>query len=268
MLDPRNGKPITSFGKQGRARTGHFRVAPAVHNTLILLSGCECDAFTLDLEMGQERWRFHTRPRTGEYGHESWSQRLEWYCTGQFSGYFYLTTGLPIPNFIGNSHRGNNLFSNCVIALDETSGKRLWHFQEISHDIWDLDLPATPVLVSVHRGNELVDALATVSKMGNTLPLDRTSGQPLFPFQRKKAPVSKLNGEETAPYQPALQRPQPFARPLFGKDQITRLSPEAHQAVLDQLHPPEAGASANMGWFEPIEAGKPTAFFGIHGGAE
>ena len=79
-----------------------------------------------------------------------------------------------------------------------------------------------------------MDAVATVSKMGNTLLLDRTSGQPLFPFRRKKAPVSRLHGEETAPYQPALQRPQPFARPLFGMDQITRISPEAHQAVLDQ----------------------------------
>ena len=74
MLDPRNGKPITSFGKQGRARTGHFRVAPAVHNTLILLSGYEGDAFALDLETGQERWQFHTGPRAGEYGHETWSQ--------------------------------------------------------------------------------------------------------------------------------------------------------------------------------------------------
>ena len=274
MLDPQNGKPITSFGKQGRARTGHFRVAPAVHNTLILLSGYEGDAFALDLETGQERWRFHTRPRAGEYGHETWSQveagANDWSGTALDSsrGIFYLTTGSPKPNFIGNSHRGDNLFSNCVIALDATSGKRLWHFQEISHDIWDLDLPAPPVLVSVHRGNELVDAVATVSKMGNTLLLDRTSGQPLFPFRRKKAPVSRLHGEETAPYQPALQRPQPFARPLFGMDQITRLSPEAHQAVLNQLHPSEAGASANMGWFEPFEAGKPTAFFGIHGGAE
>ena len=264
MLDPRNGKPITSFGKQGRARTGHFRVAPAVHNTLILLSGYEGDAFALDLETGQERWRFHTRPRAGEYGHETWSQveagANDWSGrTGQFSGYFYLDNRIAQTQLHWKQPSGDNLFSNCVIALDATSGKRLWHFQEIKRHLGFGF--AGPTRFSFGPSRQRVGGCSGHGEQDGEHTSTGSHQRPTsLSFSKKKAPVSRLHGEETAPYQPA-STPQPFARPLFGMDQITRLSPEAHQAVLDQLHPSEAGASANMGWFEPFEAGKPTAFW-------
>ncbi len=273
-LDPRTGQPIEHFGEGGRIRTGHFRVAPAIHNDLIAIAGYEGDAFAYDLISGEKKWTFHTRPQPGEWGHETWSE-LEsgancWSGTALDAqrGIFYLTTGSPKPNFIGNRHLGDNLFSNCVIALDVKTGERIWHFQEIRHDIWDLDLPAPPILVSIKREGMQVEAVATVSKLGNTLLLDRVSGQPVFPFRLRKAPVSVLHGERTSAYQPDLQWPQPFARQHFHQGQLTNISPQARQAVLDQLEPDEMGVRSNTGWFAPFAAGSPTALFGIHGGAE
>ena len=148
------------FWKARTCSDGHFRVAPAVHNTLILLSGYEGDAFALD-ETGQGDGGFiqglglvNMAMKPGVRW--KWSQRLEWYRTGHSPDFF--DNRIAKPNFIGNSHQRQSFQQ--LSLLDATSGKRLWHFQEISHDIWDLDLPAPPVLVSVHRGNELVDAVA------------------------------------------------------------------------------------------------------------
>lgn len=274
MLDPESGLPFETFGESGRIRTGHFRVAPAIHGRVILIAGYDGDAFGYDLMTGKLLWTFHTKPRVGEFGHETWNHIESgancWSGTAldEARGIFYMTTGSPKPNFVGTGHLGDNLFSNCVLALDARNGTRLWHFQEIRHDIWDLDLPAPPVLVTVNREGKQVDAVAAVSKIGNTLLLDRVTGSPLFPFRLKRAPVSKLHGEVTAVYQPDLQWPQPFSRQRFGLDQITHISEEARQSVLDQLKGTESGVEVNAGWFEPFEAGRPTALFGIHGGAE
>jgi quinoprotein glucose dehydrogenase len=274
LLHPESGQPFESFGDHGRVRTGHFRVAPAIHENRILIAGYDGDAFAFDLFTGEKQWTFHTKPEPGTFGSDTWS-RVEsgancWSGTALDTsrGIFFLTTGSPKPNFIGTGHLGDNLFSNCVIALNARTGERLWHFQEIRHDIWDLDIPAPPVLVSVERNGKRVDAVAAVTKIGNTLLLDRVSGQPLFAFRLRRAPVSKLHGERTSPYQPDLQWPQPFSRQRFGMDQITNLSEEARQSVLFQLNHPDIDIQSNMGWFEPFEAGKPTALFGIHGGAE
>lgn len=274
VLHPESGQPFESFGDQGRIRSGHFRVAPAIHENMILIAGYDGDAFAYDLMTGEKRWTFRTKPEPGTFGSDTWS-RVEsgancWSGTALDTsrGIFFLTTGSPKPNFIGTGHLGDNLFSNCVIALDARTGERMWHFQEIRHDIWDLDIPAPPVLVSVERAGNRVDAVAAVTKIGNTLLLDRTTGQPLFPFRLRRAPVSKLHGERTSPYQPDLQWPQPFARQRFGLDQVTNLSKEARQAVFSQLNNPDTDIPSNMGWFEPFEAGKPNALFGIHGGAE
>ena len=273
-LDADSGHPLETFGNQGRVKTGHFRVAPAIYQDLILIAGYDGDAFAFDFHTGEKKWTFHTRPHEGEWGHETWGA-LEagancWSGTAldDGRGIFFLTTGSPKPNFIGTRHWGDNLFSNCVLALDARTGARLWHFQEIRHDIWDLDIPAPPVLTSVRHEQRDVDAVAAVTKLGNTLLLDRVTGEPLFPFRLKRAPISKLHGERTAPYQPDLQWPQPFARQQFGIHQITNLSNEAHESVLQQLRNDETGIHSNMGWFEPFEAGMPTALFGIHGGAE
>jgi quinoprotein glucose dehydrogenase len=180
----------------------------------------------------------------------------------ELRGIAFVSTGSPKPNFVGTNHRGDNLFANCVLALDALTGQRLWHFQEIAHDIWDWDIPAPPNLVTVERHGKRVDAVAQVTKLGNTLLLDRVTGKPLYPIRLRRAPTSKLRGEWTAPYQPDIELPQPFARQFFQTNDITTRSPEAQDYIRQRI------ANSNSGWFTPFEEGKPTVLYNIHGGAE
>ncbi|HRE83900.1 MAG TPA: PQQ-binding-like beta-propeller repeat protein [Opitutaceae bacterium] len=269
VLDPATGVPVSSFGEKGRAPlpTGGG-VTGAVWNRILVVPGFTGDVFGYDVVTGKSLWRFHTMPKPGEFGAETWKgQETGANCWGGMSldesrGIAYVTTGSPKPNFIGVGHLGQNLFSNCILAIDVQTGKRLWHFQEIPHDIWDLDLPAPPNLVTVTLDGKKVDAVAQVTKIGNTLLLDRVTGKPLFPFRLRRAPESTLPGEETWPYQPDVELPEPFAKQEFRRDEITERTPEA-RAFVEQLI-----ARANMGWFTAFEAARPTVFYGLHGGAE
>jgi quinoprotein glucose dehydrogenase len=268
-LSPKTGQPIAGFGEGGRAvlPTGGT-VGGAVYQRVLVVPGFNRDVFGYDVGTGKLLWTFHTIPQPGEFGYESWSGAADGAnCWGGMAldeqrGIAYVATGSPKPNFVGTGHHGDNLFANCVVALDASTGRRLWHFQEIRHDIWDLDIPAPPNLVTVMREGRRVDAVAQVTKLGNTLLLDRLTGQPLFPFRLRRAPVSRLAGEWTAPYQPAPEWPEPFARQQFSAADITDRSEEAHEYVQKRV------ASANQGWFEPFEEGKPTVLYNIHGGAE
>ena len=267
-LNPMNGEPIATFGKGGRISPGVSVVAPVVHENTLILPGLDGDVWAFDVRTGESRWTFHTIPRDFEYGADTWSAPGQGAnCWGGMAlderrGIVYVSTGSPKPNFAGNTHHGENLFANCVIALDAKTGERRWHFQEIRHDIWDLDIPAPPNLVSLTADGVAVDAVAQVTKLGNTLLLDRVSGEPLFPFRLRRAPTSALPGERTWPYQPDPKLPEPFAGTEFTLDDVTNRSPEATAFLLNRL------ASANMGWFAPFEENKATAMFGIHGGAE
>jgi quinoprotein glucose dehydrogenase len=269
-VDPKNGKPIESFGEGGKIRIVDCAAAPAVFKNVLVYAGWNRDVFGVDLAMGKTLWTFHTVPQKGEENSETWDKPQEGAnCWGGMAldasrGLVVVTLGSPKPNFIGVGHHGDNLYGNCVLALDALTGKRLWHFQEIRHDIWDLDIPAPPMLVTVDRAGKKVDAVAAVTKIGNTLLLDRVSGKPLFPFRLRRAPISTLPGERTAAYQPDLELPEPFARQEFREEDVTDISEEARQSVLDKLE--EVGAV--YGWFRPFEEGKPLAMYGFHGGAE
>jgi quinoprotein glucose dehydrogenase len=269
-LDPYDGKPIDTFGDGGKIHIIDCAVAPAVYRNVIIFPGWNADVMGVDLATGKPLWTFHTIPQPGEEFYESWDKPDQGAnCWGGMAldasrGIAYVATGSPKPNFVGVAHRGDNLFSDCVIAIDALTGKRLWHFQEIRHDIWDLDIPSPPVLVTVDRDGKKVDAVAAVTKIGNTLLLDRVTGKPLFPFRLRRAPVSRLRGEWTAPYQPDVELPEPFSKLEFTKADVTDLSKTARQFVLDQLERKEAV----YGWFRPMEVDKPLAEFAIHGGAE
>lgn len=267
-LDPATGRPVPGFGRAGRIDSGESVVAPAIFENVLVVPGFHQDVFGFDVISGQRLWTFHTIPRPGEFGADTWSQPgTGANCWGGMAlddqrGIAYFSTGSPKPNFTGIHHRGDNLFANSIIALDVKTGQRLWHFQEIRHDIWDLDIPAPPNLVTVRHQGRLVDAVAQVTKLGNTLLLDRVTGKSLFPFRLRRAPVSTLPGERTAPYQPDPELPEPFAKQTFDLAHVTDRTPEAREFVLNQLH------NANFGWFEPFQEGKPTVLYGIHGGAE
>ena len=268
-LDPKTGKALPSFGQDGRTDLPMGGTAVgAIWHHIYVVPGFAGDVFGYDILSGKMLWRFVTIAQPGQYGGDTWQGRESGAnCWGGMAldesrGIAYISTGSPKPNFNGTRHGGRNLFGNCVIALKAETGERLWHFQEIRHDIWDLDIPAPPNLVTVMREGRRVDAVAQVTKIGNTLLLDRVTGQPLFPFRLRRAPASNLAGEETWPYQPDAQIPEPFARQVFTKDDITDINPAAHAFV------EQAMSRANTGWFAPFESAKPTAFYGLHGGAE
>jgi quinoprotein glucose dehydrogenase len=221
-----------------------------------------------DVITGAPLWTFNSIPGPGEFGHDTWP--VAGYGAGTWGGMALdeargiacISTGSPHPNYLGMHYPGSNLFANCVIALNAETGKRLWHFQEIRHDIWDLDIPAPPNLVTVTRNGRRYDAVAQVTKIGNTLLLDRLTGQPLFPFRLRRAPASKLEGEYTAEWQPDVELPQPFAPKEFTLNDVTDISPQSRAFVLEKI------AHAGFGWFKPFEDGKPLVFYGMLGGAE
>ncbi len=260
-LDPQSGRPVETFGNDGKVPSGGV-VAPAIYQDIIVVANWNRISGH-DVVTGRPLWTFHVlgEPRPRE------PPRRGGNCWGGISldpsrGIAYVATGSPHPNFIGVNHPGRNQHANSVIALDARTGRVIWSFQEIRHDIWDLDLPAPPVLVTVQRNGKRVDAVAQVTKLGNTLLLDRLTGEPLFPFRLRRAPASRLTGEKTWEYQPDIETPQPFARQVFTKDDVTDISPQARAFVMEQIE------KANFGWFEPFEEGRPTVFFGIYGGAE
>jgi quinoprotein glucose dehydrogenase len=273
-VDAKFGKPIESFGQGGKITITDCVIAPAVYKNVLVYAGWNGDVFGVDLSTGQPLWSFHTVPRDDEEFADTWDKPEDGAnCWGGMAldasrGICYVTLGSPKPNFMGASHRGDNLYGNCVLAIDVTTGKRIWHFQEVRHDIWDMEIAAPPVLVTVNatRGGKAipVDAVAAVSKMGNTLLLDRVSGKPLFPFRRRRAPTSKIPGERTAAYQPDVELPEPLARTEFSLAEVTNISPAARTSVLTKLQE----TSATFSWFHPPELGKPNVHFGLHGGAE
>lgn len=273
-LDAATGRPAAGFGQDGRVPldseplpAGIGVVAPAILDNIIVTPYRNV-VHGLRVDDGEMLWSFHLIPRDGEFGRDTWNRRRRGVnCWGGMAldvlrGIAYVSTGSPHPNFSGVQHLGRNLFGNSVVALNARTGKRLWHFQEVRHDIWDLDIPAPPVLVTVNRDGKRVDAVAQVTKLGNTLLLDRVTGAPLFPFRLRRAPESKLPGEKTWPYQPDLEFPQPFARQVFTKDDVTNLSEPSRNYILDKI------SKAKYGWFEPFLPETMTVFYGIHGGAE
>jgi quinoprotein glucose dehydrogenase len=276
-LDPGTGKALASFGQQGRVTLpgraqgdfGAATAAPAVFEKIIVVPGFEKDVWGFDIVSGHQLWTFHTVPEPGEFGYDTWDQPEQYSanCWGGMAmdearGIVYITTGSPKPNFVGMGHRGRNLFANCVVALDARTGKRLWHFQEIPHDIWDLDIPAPPNLATITRDGRKVDVVTAVTKIGNTLLLDRVTGKPIFPFRLRRAPTSEVPGEETWPYQPDAELPERFSTQEFKRADLTDRSEEATEWSVGQF------VSARTGFFQPCSEGRANLFFGIDGGAE
>lgn len=174
----------------------------------------------------------------------------------------YVTTGNAGFYFNGVNRPGDNKYSNSIIAIDIKNKKKLWDFQEISHDIWNLDIPAPPILTSINKNDKKIDVVVAVTKLGNTIILDRMTGEPIFDFHKRKAPRSKIPGEKTAYYQPDLKIPEPFAKQFFRINEITNISNKSKDYIKNKIK------NANYGFFQPHELKKENIFFGFHGGAE
>jgi quinoprotein glucose dehydrogenase len=195
-----------------------------------------------DVRTGKLRWIFHTIPREDEPGAETWPAGASRTAGGANSwpgmtvdaarGIVFVPTGSASPDFYGGERPGQNLYANSLVALDANTGRRIWHFQTVHHDVWDRDLPATPNLVSVVRDGHRIDGVAQITKSGFVFLFDRDSGRPLFPVEERPAPRSNLEGEETWPTQPIPVKPAPFARQRMTEADVTDLTPAAHDSAL------------------------------------
>lgn len=198
-----------------------------------------------DLHTGKLVWRFNTIPQPGEPGYETWPPNAYKYIGGAnvwsgFSldeerGILFCPTGSAAFDFWGGNRLGDNLYANCLIALDARNGQRIWHYQFVRHDLWDRDLPAPPNLVTIQKDGHSIDAVAQITKSGHVFVFERTTGTPLFPIEEVPVPQSTLEGEATAPTQPLPTIPKPFSRQLFSYDQITNISPESHREILERF---------------------------------
>ncbi len=190
-----------------------------------------------DARTGKRRWIFHTIPHPGEYGYQTWPQDA-WRTAGgannwagmsldEGRGWLFVSTGSPAFDFYGGDRHGQDLFANCVLALNAETGERLWHFQTVHHDVWDYDLPAQPILCHSQRNGRKIDAVAQLTKTGLCFVFDRLTGQPLFGVEERPVPQSDVPGEQTWPTQPVPLKPPPFTKHGFSADDITDISPQA-----------------------------------------
>jgi len=269
-LDPKTGKAIDTFGDNGQVASSKGAgnssflgaVAPAIYTDTILAPNQNMvDAY--DVVTGAHRWRFDTlRYTVRNPGDDNGGNVWGGMAMDMARGIAFIAAGDPHPNFVGVNRLGNDKDSCSVIALEVGTGHVLWAFQEVGHNLWDLDIPAPPNLVTVTHDGRRVDAVAQVTKLGNILLLDRLTGKPLFPYRLRRAPVTDVPGERTWPYQPDVELPRPFARQVFTADDITNISPAAHDFILKEVQ------RSAFGWFEPPHLDKPIIFYGVHGGAE
>ena len=294
-LDAATGKPIPSFGNGGRidlrenlgrepasSQSVDLTSPGIVYKDLIIFGGRNPETLpappgdirAYDVRTGRLRWSFHTIPHPGEFGYDTWPKDA-WKTSGAANnwagmaldsrrGIVYVPTGSAAFDFYGADRIGDDLFANCLIALNARTGRRIWHFQGVRHDLWDRDFPSPPALLTVMRDGKQIDAVAQTTKQGFVYLFDRAKGKPLFSIESRKYPPSTVPGEVAASEQPLPARPAPFARQLLTEDLLTMRTPEAHQWALEKFN-----QFRSEGQFVPFSAGKDTVIFpGFDGGAE
>jgi quinoprotein glucose dehydrogenase len=216
------------------------------------------DIRAYDVVTGKKVWQFHTVPLPGELGYDTWPKDAYKYIGGANNwgsmsvdderGIVYVPTGSATYDFYGADRIGQDLFANCLIALDARTGKRLWHFQTVHHDLWDLDNVSAPQLVTVRHNGQRMDVVAHAGKTGFLYVFDRASGAPLWPIEEKPVPKSDVPGEQAWPTQPFPTKPAPFVRQSFTVDDVNQwlATPEEYRAMRDRV-----SKARNEGMFTP-----------------
>jgi glucose dehydrogenase len=295
-LDPKTGRPIRSFGENGAidlrkdlGSADYTKIFAAMtspgilYRDLIIIGfrapevepAAHGDIRAYDVHTGRLRWTFHTIPHPGEPGYETWPADA-WKTTAGSAnnwagmaldlkrGIVYVPTGSAVSDFYGNDRVGNDLFADTLLALDAGTGKLLWYFQGVHHDIWDRDFPSPPVLLTVKRNGHLVDAVAQTTKQGYIFLFDRATGKPLFPIEERPFPASNVPGEVSSPTQPVPETPAPYARQLLTANMLTQRTPEARAWAVEQFK-----TFRSAGQFVPFSVNMQTVVFpGFDGGGE
>jgi quinoprotein glucose dehydrogenase len=265
-IDAQDGQPLKNFGSQGYieltenlggvSRSFVAATTPGIIYKDLLIMGVRVsegeDASpapirAYDALTGKLRWSFNTIPHPGEKGYETWDDKEAWKKLGgannwagmsldEKSGIVYIPTGSVGGDFYGGNRKGQNLYGNSLIALEAATGKYIWHYQVVHHDLWDRDLPANPNLLTINKDGKAIDAIAQITKHGYIFMFDRKTGVPIFPIEEKAVPQGGLPGEQPWPTQPIPTLPQPFARQQFNPEDVTDLSPETHRQMMEKYN--------------------------------
>jgi quinoprotein glucose dehydrogenase len=289
-LNAATGKLIPGFGDNGSIHLGvgvdtYGKSGPlsvvvntpgVIYKDMYIVGGLTSGPGTIrayDVRSGEMKWIFYTIPRPGEYGYHSWPPNAYKTAGGasnwsglaldEARGIVYAPTETAEPDFWGGDRHGANLFANTLLALDANTGKRLWHYQLVHHDLLDKDLPTPPVLLTVKRNGLTIDAVAQGSKNGLLFVFDRVTGEPLWPIHERPVAQTDLPGEQTWPTQPFPTNPPPLTRQTYTAGDVSNISPEAHE--LTSLRFKQVGSS---GAFPAPSLQETIIFPGFDGGME
>jgi quinoprotein glucose dehydrogenase len=292
-VNAKTGELIRSFGEDGkvdlRAGLGHENQGLAmalstpgvVYKDLLICGSIVAeqlpaelgDIRAYDVRTGKVRWQFHTIPHPGEFGYDTWPKDA-WKHSGAANdwaglsidakrGIAFIPLGSAASDYYGADRPGNDLFADSLVALDANTGKRMWHFQAVHHDIWDRDLNAPPALVTLHKDGKTIDAVAQTTKSGHVFIFERATGKPVYPIVEKKYPASDIPGEWTSPTQPLPVAPPAFARQRVDESDLTNRTPKAHEEALAWFKKIKSD-----GQFIPGSLQGTIAFPGLDGGQE
>ena len=293
-IDARTGKSILRFGANGlvdlRAGLGRdpnsLRLVQSgtpgrVFENLIILGSATNEEYesgpgdirAYDVLTGHLAWTFHTVPHPGEPGYETWPKDA-WKTVGganawsglsldEKRGIVYVPTASPKYNFYGANRTGANLFGDCLLAIDARTGRLIWHFQMVHHDIWDYDNSTAPQLLTIRHNGKLVDVVAEAGKEGFVWVFNRETGGPIWPIEERPVPRSDMPGEETWPTQPFPAKPPPFARQTFTEKDLNPFMPSEER----ELFRKEMQGARNQGLFTPPSMQNTVEMPGNNGGA-
>jgi quinoprotein glucose dehydrogenase len=257
-LDARTGLPDPGFGTQGRAPVRRGTAAPAIADDQILVAINKPAALhAFDLRSGEHRWE---TPLLHYGGQNTGCSPWGGFSVDTARGLAFVTTGNPRPSMYGGGRAGDNPHCNSIVAIDTRDGEIVWTFQEVAHDLWNFDIAAPPALTTIEVKGETIDVVAAATKIGNTILLERDSGQPVFDYRLRRAPASRILNEVTAAYQPDLELPEPLMDVAFEEDDISDIGAVNEASIRWQL---ERGV---FGFFAPPEMGATVVTFGLHGG--
>lgn len=286
-LNPRDGGLVTNFGDEGRIHLGEglddvgrpnvlYNTPGVIYKDLLIFGVSSLSPRgirAMDVRTGKIRWHFHTAPRPGEYGYETWPAGYDrtsisvndWsgQALDEDRGIVYVSTESASPDHSGADRHGQNLFANSLIALNANNGQRLWHFQTVHHDLWDRDLPCAPVLLTVTQRGKKIDAVAQGTKVGVVFVFNRVTGEPLWPIEERPVPQAQLEGEKTWPTQPFPTKPAPLMRLKYTEDDVSTISPEARAMTLERIR-----RTPNYGPFPAPSLEGAIMFPGYNGGME
>ena len=295
-INAATGQPIYEFGKDGvvdlreglgrdPATIGRIQSGTPgrIFENLILIGSAPGEGYmsppgdlrAFDVITGKLVWQFHTVPHPGEFGYETWPKDAYKYVGGVNTwgeitvdtkrGIAYFPLGSPTYDYYGSDRPGANLFGSSIVALDARTGKRLWHFQMVHHDLWDFDGNAAPQLTTIKRNGKSIDVVAVAGKTGFLYVFDRVTGVPIWPIEERPVPKSDMPGEQSWPTQPFPTAPPPFSRHTFTADDIN-----PHPVVSDadrEKFKQRLAASRNQGLFTPIHFDDTLHIPGSNGGA-